>query len=152
MPLFEYASLIAAPVETVFAFHQRPDALELLTPPWAGVRVLRRTGGIGPGAEVELLVPIGPFRKRWLAVHTDFEQDRLFVDEQREGPFRRWVHRHEFYDAGGSTRLVDRVFFSLPGGPPADFAAAWLAKLQLRRMFRYRHEITRRHTEPQARR
>lgn len=152
MPLFEYASLIAAPVEAVFAFHQRPNALELLTPPWAGVQVLRRTGGIETGAEVELLVPIGPFRTRWHAVHTAFEPGRLFVDEQREGPFRRWIHRHEFHDLGGHTRLVDRVLFNLPGGPLADFAAAWLARLQLRRMFRYRHEITRRHTESHARR
>ena len=32
MTRFEYSSYINASVETVFAFHQRPDAIELLIP------------------------------------------------------------------------------------------------------------------------
>jgi ligand-binding SRPBCC domain-containing protein len=84
-------------------------------------------------------------------VHTAYEANRLFEDTQLEGPFRAWRHRHEFHDLGqGRTRLVDRILFSLPGGPLADLLAGWLAKNQLARMFRYRHEVTRRCCEQHA--
>lgn len=145
MPRFVYSTVIPAPVEKVFAFHEQPDALERLTPPFAPVRFMRREGGIQPGAIVVLEIPIGPFRKRWVARHTEYERNRLFADVQEEGPFRRWVHHHRFEPLGpNETRLTDDVEFSLPGGALSDFLGAWLARLQLRRMFRYRHEATRR--------
>jgi len=145
MPRFVYSSIIPAPVARVFAFHEQPDALERLTPPFAPARVIRRTGGILPGAIVELEVPLGPFKTRWLARHTEYEKDRLFADVQDHGPFRRWVHHHRFEPVSpNECRLTDDIDFSLPGGPLIDFLGAWFARLQLRRMFRYRHEATRR--------
>ena len=42
---YERSVLIDAPVETVFGFHERADALELLTPPGQRIEVLRREGG-----------------------------------------------------------------------------------------------------------
>jgi ligand-binding SRPBCC domain-containing protein len=74
--------VIAAPIETVFGFHEREDALALLTPPFPPVHIVQKTGGIQPGARVELRV--GVFR--WIALHTTYEKNRLFVDEQIEGP------------------------------------------------------------------
>ena len=145
MPSFVLSSVIEADVARVFAFHESPDALEQLMPPWQPARVLFRSGGLQPGARVELLVPLGPFRRRWVARHTEYVRDRLFVDVQEDGPFRRWTHRHEFNSEGPHrTRLTDRIEFSLPGGPLVDFFGAWVARLQLRRMFTYRHAVTKR--------
>lgn len=143
MPVFEFKSEIAAPVRDVFAFHERPDALERLLPPWQDVQLLERTGGLEPGARAVLLLRLGPLRLRWVALHTEYERDRLFVDTQLSGPFRAWTHRHEFHAQGPATLLIDRVEFSLHGGPPADLLGGWLAKQQLRKMFRYRHQVTR---------
>lgn len=145
---FEYASRIQAPVETVFAFHERPDALELLNPPGDGVRLLRRRGGLDVGARVEFeICLLGLFRIRWIALHTDCEPGRLFVDEQVYGPFRRWIHRHSFTPQDGGTLLADAVQFSLPGGLPVDLLFGPLVKLRLRSLFRYRHAVTRRECE-----
>lgn len=144
MPIFVFSSVIPAPVEKVFAFHESPDALERLTPPWQPAQVLLKDHGLQVGARVELLVPLGPFKARWYARHTRYEKNRLFEDVQESGPFRRWVHRHEFEAIDGSTtRLTDRIDFSLPGGPLADFFGGWFARIQLRRMFAYRHKVTR---------
>jgi ligand-binding SRPBCC domain-containing protein len=98
MPSFVRETVIEAPVERVFAFHERDDALARLSPPVPPLRVIRRTGGLMPGAEVDLRV--GPVR--WLARHTRYDPPRLFVDEQVRGPFASWVHRHEFADAAGA--------------------------------------------------
>ncbi len=138
MPSFVKSVVIDAPVEKVFAFHEREDALELLTPAFPPVRVISKTGGIKKGARVELRV----MGMRWLALHTAYEKNRLFVDEQIEGPFARWVHRHEFEDVGGRTRLTDRLEYELPGGALVNSLFGWAVKPGLAQMFRHRHKVT----------
>lgn len=143
MTTFTRSTIIEAPVETVFGFHERADALPLLSPAFPPVTVVRATGGIQPGATVELSVAGIP----WLARHSRYERNRLFVDEQIRGPFAAWVHRHEFEDLGGRTRLTDRVSFQLPGGAIANTLLGPFVRLGLHQMFRQRHAVTRRHCE-----
>jgi ligand-binding SRPBCC domain-containing protein len=140
---FAKSVVIDAPVETVFGFHERDDALTLITPRFPPVKIIDKSGGIQMGSRVELR--IGPIP--WIALHTAFEQNRLFVDEQIRGPFAKWIHRHEFEDLGGRTRLTDRVEYVLRGGSLLNAALGWLVRLGLRQMFRYRHKVTKLHCE-----
>ncbi|MCX7593826.1 MAG: cyclase [Fischerella sp.] len=144
---FKYSSVINAPVEVVWRFHERPDVLQLLTPPWQPVQVVRREGGLGLGAVTEFRLFLGPLPLRWLARHTEYEEYRLFTDEQISGPFDHWIHRHHFEPENGKTRLTDEISFSLPGGQTIEFLGGWLVQLQLEAMFRYRHHITRQECE-----
>jgi ligand-binding SRPBCC domain-containing protein len=89
---FEYSSWISAPVDVVFGFHQRADAIELLTRPEDEVQLVSREGGLEVGARVEFRIPLGPLGLRWVAHHIAYEKNRLFIYEQREGPFTAWVH------------------------------------------------------------
>jgi ligand-binding SRPBCC domain-containing protein len=130
---------VDAPVDEVFGFHEREDALDLLSPSFPPVRKVSATGGIRVGALVELRV--GTIR--WVARHTKYERNHLFIDEQIEGPFRSWVHRHEFDTSGKQTRLTDRVEYRLRGGPVVNAAFGWVVKAGLWRMFSHRHRVTR---------
>lgn len=143
MPTFVRSVDIEAPVDEVFAFHERDDALPLLSPAFPPVRIASRTGGLQAGARVDLR--IGPIR--WLALHTAYERNRVFVDEQVSGPFAAWVHRHEFDDLGGRTRLTDRVSFQLKGGPLVNALFGGLVAWALTPMFRHRHAVTKRYCE-----
>jgi ligand-binding SRPBCC domain-containing protein len=139
MPTFVKSVLVNAPVERVFGFHERADAFALLSPPFPPVRIVSKVGtGVQVGVRVEIRV--GP--TRWLALHTGYEKNKLFVDEQVKGPFAKWVHRHEFEAVDGKTRLTDRVQFELPGGGVVNALFGWAAKLALVDMFRHRHEVT----------
>jgi ligand-binding SRPBCC domain-containing protein len=139
VPVFVRQLLVRAPVAQVFAFHEREDALPRLSPPFPPLKVVSRDGGIRPGARVDLR--IGPIR--WLALHTTYEPNRIFVDEQIEGPFASWVHRHEFraVDAGDDA-THDHVTFTLPGGPVLNALFGRLVALSLVPMFRFRHAAT----------
>jgi ligand-binding SRPBCC domain-containing protein len=149
MPRFLYSSLIRAPREAVWAFHERQDVLKLLRPPWQKMEVLERTGGLGKGARVVFRVWMGLVPVRWVAVHTACERPAFFVDEQISGPFRRWTHQHSFKEEGEATRLVDDVRFRLWGGAPVEWATGWMVRMQLRSLFRHRHAVTRRYCEKQ---
>lgn len=131
---------VNVPVQELFAFHERPDALELLSPPFPPLRVERKTGGLEVGSQVELRIA---WLTRWVALHTAYEKDCLFVDEQRQGPFAEWVHRHEF-EADGTERsiLTDRVRYALPGGALVNGLLGWAVELMLRDMFSRRHRVT----------
>ncbi|ERT05224.1 polyketide cyclase / dehydrase and lipid transport family protein [Lyngbya aestuarii BL J] len=153
---FRYSSLINAPVEDVWNFHERSDILQLLTPPWQPVEIIRREGGLDVGAITEFRLWLGPIPVQWLAVHTECDcaersgganRYRLFTDEQKQGPMESWVHRHQFSAEQGQTRLTDAISYSLPGGWLAENLLAWWVNSRLEDMFRYRHEVTKRECE-----
>ena len=121
----------------VFAWHERPGALERLTPPWARVDVEHKEGGIRDGARVVLRVHEGPASFRWDLLHRDFERDRQFRDEQVSGPFKKWLHTHRFLSRpGGGTILEDEIELQAPLGLPVGPA---FVRGELERLFRFRY-------------
>ena len=80
-------------------------------------------------------------------VNTAYEKNRLFADEQIEGPFSKWIHRHEFKSVGDATRLTDRIEYRLPGGVRMNCPFRWAVHLGLLQMFRHRHWLTKRYCE-----
>jgi ligand-binding SRPBCC domain-containing protein len=137
-------SLIRASPEHVFTFHELPDALERLTPPWAGSRVLEHARTVGIGARTVCDIRVAPLV--WIrleAVHTACERPRMFVDEQVRGPFRSWRHQHVMTAADGGTRLTDIIDFEPPFGPLGRLFSPLLILPRLRKLFAYRHQVTR---------
>jgi ligand-binding SRPBCC domain-containing protein len=100
-----------ASADAVYAWHAKPDALTLLTPPWENARVIERTGSIEqPGSRVKIRLRAGPFFQTWTAEHTACESGRMFRDVMIAGPFRRWEHSYLFIpDRQNKSWLEDRV-------------------------------------------
>lgn len=144
---FQYSSLINAPVEKVWQFHERPDILELLTPPWQPVKIIRREGGLDVGAISEFRLSLAGIPIPWIATHIECQPNHLFVDEQTKGPMDSWVHRHEFKSENGKTRLTDAIAYEIPGGWLSEFVLGWWVDSRLTDMFRYRHEVTKNHCQ-----
>ena len=147
--MMEFEIVVNAPLEKVWAFHQKADSLLALTPPSEGARIESADEPLREGSRIVLSVKRFRGRMRWVAKIVEFRpphavvfgEEARFVDEQETGPFKRWRHEHDFerIDAK-TTRCADRVVYSLPLGvfaSPID----WLyVRPKLRRIFRYRHE------------
>ncbi len=148
--LHVHRSHIAADAGDVYDWHIRDGAFERLAPPWQRVEVVERSGGIEEGARV--VMRVGPFRRRWVAVHGRHIPGREFRDVQVVGPFARWVHVHRFepQELGGCV-LEDRVEYALPLGALGRWAGGGLAQSEIKRLFRYRHAMTRGDLEIHAR-
>jgi ligand-binding SRPBCC domain-containing protein len=143
---FDQKSLIAAPAQKVFAFHERPDALQLLIPPGEPIRILEHTGGIRDGARVVLQMGYGPLSIRWVALHRGYIEGRQFQDVQQRGPFRSWVHTHTVIPVNEKSCLLhDRIEYELPFGN-LGLLAAFAVRRKLTATFDYRHRVTIRET------
>jgi hypothetical protein len=144
MSTFVKESLIRAAPERVFAFHELPDALPRLTPPWETARVVQtaRISDVGSRAVVETRL-LGLFRVRWVALHTAYDPPRSFEDVQERGPFRRWRHHHVVTPHADGATLRDEIDYEAPLGPLGRLAAPFLVEPRLRKLFDYRHEVTR---------
>ena len=140
---FVARSRIDASAEEVFRWHAEPGALERLTPPWEPVEVEQRAPGVRDGDRGILRVRLGPFRIPWVFQHCDYIENRQFRDIQISGPFKRWDHTHIMTpDGPGACWLVDRVVYELPLGVLGRGFAGWFVRRKLKRLFAYRHEVT----------
>jgi len=139
---FIWESTIAAPVEDVFAFHERPGAFERLQPPWERVDVIQPPLGLDVGTVVVVRAWLGPVPVTIEAEHVAYERNRRFEDVMRRGPFSHWHHRHIFEPLGASCRLRDEIDYALPLGPLGVMAARIAVQRRLTRLFAYRHMMT----------
>lgn len=141
---FVKESLIRATPERVFAFHEQVDALQRLTPPWetSSVVQMARLSEVGSRAIIEASV-LGPWKIRWVAEHTAYDPPRMFEDVQIKGPFRRWRHRHLVAAHADGAILRDEIDYEPPLGFFGRAAAPFLIEPRLRKLFGFRHDVTR---------
>jgi len=149
---FKKTLRVPVPVETLFAWHERPGAFVRLSPPWDQPRVLEHIGGIRDGARVTLEVHAGPIPTKWRLSHRDYIVNQQFRDVMESGPFSEWTHTHGFApDGPNASTLVDEIVYALPLGALGDAVGGGYAASTLERVFNYRHAVTTgdlaRHTE-----
>jgi ligand-binding SRPBCC domain-containing protein len=141
---FVRESIIRATPERVFAFHELPDALERLTPEWEQARVVEaaRSLQVGSRAVVETRI-FGVVPVRWVAEHTAYDPPRMFEDVQVRGPFRSWRHRHLVEPHAEGAILRDEIEYAPPLGILGRLVSPLLIEPRLKRLFEYRHRVTR---------
>lgn len=141
---FVKESVIPASVEQVFAFHERPDAFELLQPPWEKTRILQPPTSLEVGTRVELQTKVGLVWMTIVAEHVAYEPGRSFEDVMVKGPFKRWHHKHLFLPHEDGCLLRDEIEYEAPLGLLGRFADGLAVRPKLQKLFDYRHEVTRR--------
>ncbi len=105
------------PLEEVFAFFAEARNLETITPPWLGFEVLTPDPiELRPGALIDFRLRLHGVPLRWRTEISAWQPPHRFVDEQRRGPYREWVHEHTFAARDGGTLVGDHVRYRVPGG------------------------------------
>jgi ligand-binding SRPBCC domain-containing protein len=77
-------------------------------------------------------------RQRLTSKVTAFDRPRYFEDEQTNGPFAAFWHRHEFKDKAGTTVMTDLVRYRAPFGPIGLLAELTFLDRYLRAFFERR--------------
>src|SRR3954468_23005074 len=100
--------LLPRPVTEVFMFFAEPGNLETLTPPWLRFHILTPQPILmRAGARIDYRLRVHGLPVRWQSEITAWEPPVRFVDEQRRGPYRVWVHEHTFEEGDGGTEVRD---------------------------------------------
>lgn len=124
------------PRDRVFEFFADAGNLQLITPPWLRFRILTpRPIAMRNGARIDYRLRLHGVPLRWRSEITDWDPPRRFVDEQLRGPYRAWIHEHEFTERDGGTEVRDRVRYSVPGGSLMDLL---VVRRDVRKIFEYR--------------
>lgn len=125
--------------EAVFAWHERPGAFQRLTPPGTATVIQPPDRGLTDGSRSILsLAFLPPPTDKFVAEHFDYRPGESFSDRQVRGPFRAWMHRHEFSDLEGATRVRDDLTYELPASRVSGALASRVADM-VGRLFAYRH-------------
>ena len=136
----ERSQEIAAPADAVFAFFSDPANLARITPGWLRFRIHGEPpADLREGSRIEYRIAWGSATLRWITRIVEWTPPRRFVDVQETGPYRKWVHTHEFTPAaGGGLLMCDRVVYALPFGPLGRLVHALRVRRQLEEIFDFR--------------
>ena len=123
----------------VFPFFADAHNLESITPPFLRFRVLTpRPIPMAPGTRIDYELRLHGIPIRWQSEITLWDPPHEFRDEQRRGPYRRWLHAHRFHPAeGGGTWVEDEVRYDVFGGKLVD---SLFVRKDVKRIFEYREE------------
>lgn len=148
------SQILRSPLEEVWDFFSKPSNLNEITPP--GLR-LERLGGteteIQTGQLLWYRLNLAPFIYRtWVTEIKQVLPYELFVDEQKFGPYRLWVHRHSFKSLGENhTQISDHVIYAMPFWPFGEVAHAIRVGSMLETIFHHRRaELAKRFGEDQS--
>jgi len=131
-------TFVPRPRSEVFGFFSDPANLEALTPPWLRFRIeTPRPIEMRTGALIDYRIALHGLPLRWRSAITHWQPPVRFVDEQRRGPYRRWIHEHLFLERPGGTEIVDWVHYSVFGGRLIE---RWFVARDLERIFDFRRD------------
>lgn len=140
MRLFSYQSELYLPrsQEEVFAFFADVRNLQAITPQWLDFTLLTpQPIEVQRGTLLDYRLRLHGIPIRWLSEITAWEPPHRFVDEQRRGPYRLWIHEHRFMPHDGGTLARDLVRYAPPGGRITD----WLfVRRDVERIFQFRRQ------------
>ncbi|MFN2378262.1 MAG: TIGR01777 family oxidoreductase [Candidatus Binatia bacterium] len=126
-------------VEDVFAFFADARNLEMITPSFLRFRITKvPEEGLSEGALIEYRLRLRGIPFRWRTRIDVWDPPRVFVDRQLKGPYRSWVHTHEFEPLDGGTLVRDVVRYELPFGALGELVAGKLVEKDVALIFAYR--------------
>ena len=137
--LFITRQWVSSPLERTFAFFSDAHNLERITPSFLSFRVLTPPPiEMAAGTVIDYRLRLRSVPLRWRSEITRWDPPHGFVDEQRRGPYRKWVHEHRFRAEDGGTRVEDQVTYQVPGGALIDRK---FVRPDLERIFAYRQRV-----------
>jgi len=124
--------------DQVFAFFAEATNLERIAPPELGFEMVTpQPIHLSEGTYIEYRLHLFGIPLTWHSEIQRWNPPEEFVDVQRRGPYKHWVHTHRFREEQGVTIIEDEVQYALPYAPLGELVYP-LVRLQLQRIFRYR--------------
>ena len=140
MHFLKQQQILPASRSDVWDFVSNPKNLTRITPPDMEFEIIGEVPdkcSSGLLIEYRVRVPLLG-RTSWLTEIKYVEHGVSFVDEQRVGPYKLWIHKHVLEDLEGGTRMTDEIRYVLPYGLLGKIGNHFLVRRNLLRIFDFR--------------
>lgn len=133
---------IQTDLETAWNFIRSPANLDAITPDDMDFEIVSDVPEeMYEGLLIEYRIGVPLLGKQpWLTEIKHIRDHHSFVDEQRVGPYKMWLHYHEITESGAGVTFRDHVTYTLPFGPLGSIAYALYVKNELNRVFDFREK------------
>ena len=130
-------------VDEAWGFFSDPRNLKVLTPAALNLVVTNKLHGekMYPGQIITYRVkPLLGIPVNWVTEITHVVAGKLFVDEQRFGPYALWHHQHHFEPVAEGTLMTDIVHYAIPFGILGRALHPIIVRKKLNEIFDYRFQ------------
>lgn len=111
---FEQIQVFNKKVNEVFPFFENPENLEIITPSELRFNIISpKPLVMKEGAEFRYTIKLGLLKFPWRTLITKYDPNKIFIDEQKFGPYKKWKHTHLFEDIDGKTKMTDIIEYDL---------------------------------------
>ncbi len=130
--------LIEKPRDEVFSYFSDAHNLAEITPPRLKLVVLTpRPIEMEVGTLIDYRLKLRGIPIRWQSEITVWNPPHEFVDEQRKGPYRCWIHTHTFTETDEGTIVGEEVEYGVLGG---QLVNKLLVRPDIEKIFGYRSD------------
>ncbi len=140
---FEASTLLNAPPERVYEFHENPENIRRIAPQSLKVISVECEKKAVAGARFRIEVSQWGIGLKWVGVWDQVARPSLLVDTAEKCPFSFWKHSHIFEPCEAGCLMTDRVECRLKGGALSRLAERLILPVFFSAMFRARHSATR---------
>ena len=116
MPLLCFTERYPLSRGVLFAFFRCPANVVAVAPPDVGLRLVEGPDEVTAGARFTVEVRRWGLAQRIVTEVTEVESPGRIVEQQHEGPFRRWRLERVFQEKDGETELMETIDCEPPGG------------------------------------
>lgn len=139
----KYEQFLPISLDEAWDFFSRPQNLNEITPDEMQFEILTKDiARMYQGQIVQYNVTPFPFVKMgWVTEITHVEDRKMFVDEQRFGPYSFWHHQHIFEETDGGVLMTDILHYRVPLGVVGKLVNALVIERKVKGIFDYRFKV-----------
>lgn len=127
-------------LKKAWPFFCSPENLAKITPAHMGFEITSElSDSVYEGQIITYRVGLFPgIRSNWVTEIKHVHFEKLFIDEQRVGPYQLWYHEHHFKEITNGVLMIDKVTYKPPLGVLGKLIHPILVKPQLTKIFSFR--------------
>lgn len=139
----EYKQLLPISLDEAWNFFSAPSNLNEITPPEMKFEILTKDiPRAYAGQIIQYNVTPFPFVKMgWVTEITQVVERKMFIDEQRFGPYAFWHHQHMFEEQENGVLMTDILHYRVPLGFVGKLINAIFISSKVKGIFEYRFKL-----------
>jgi len=139
----KFQQFLPISVEEAWNFFSRPENLNEITPNDMGFEILTQDiPEMHQGMIIQYNVtPFPMVKMNWVTEITHVVPYKMFVDEQRYGPYSFWHHQHHFKEHEDGVLMTDILHYKVPLGIVGKLVDASVVGKKVNAIFSHREDV-----------